>query len=112
MIFVEPKECVSSQEIAHFVAPEVKDEGAPILVFALPRIGMFIEMRAIKFRERVGVLWKMCRNPIHDHADAGAMTRIDEMAQLIWSSETAGRRVIVRHLITPRAFEGMLGDWE
>ena len=36
------------------------------------------------------------------------MARIDEMAQLIRSPEAAGRRVIVRHLIAPRAFEGML----
>ena len=38
------------------------------------------------------------------------MTGIDEMAQLVGSSETARRRVIIRHLVTPRAFERMLGD--
>ncbi len=110
MIFVEPEERVGGQKIAHFVAAEVENERAPILMLALPRIGVFVEIRAIKFRERVGILRKMRRHPIHDHADAGAMTRIDEMAQLIRSPKAAGRRVIVRHLITPRALEGMLGD--
>ena len=81
-------------------------------MFALPRIGMFVEIRAVKFREPVRVLRKMRRHPIHDHADAGVMTRIDEMAELVRSSEAAGRRVIVRHLISPRAFERMLGDRE
>ena len=38
------------------------------------------------------------------------MAFVDEMAELIGRSEPAGRRVIIRDLITPRAFERMLGD--
>ena len=110
MIFVEPEEGVGGQEIAHFVAPEIKNQRAPILVLALPRIGVFVEIGAVKFRQRVRVFREMRRHPVHEHANPGAMAGIDEMAQLIRSPEAARRRVIIRHLIAPRAFEGMLGD--
>ena len=110
MIFVEPEERVRDEEIAHFVAAEVENERAPILVLALARIGVLVEIRAVEFREAMRVLRKMRRHPIHDHADAGLMTAIDEMAELVRSSEAAGRRVITRHLITPRTFERMLRD--
>ena len=112
VIFVEPEERVGDEEIAHFVAAEIENQRAPILVLALPRIGVFVEIRAVKLREGMRVLRKMRRHPIHDHADAGAMAAIDEMPELVRRSEAAGRRVIVRDLITPRAFERMLGDRE
>ena len=110
MIFVEPEKRVRGQEIAHLVAPEIKNECAPVPVLTLPRIGVFVEIGAIKFRQRVGILGKMRRHPIHEHADPGAMTRIDEMPQFVRVPEPARRRVIVCHLIAPRTFEGMLGD--
>ena len=52
----------------------------------------------------------MRRHPIHDHADAGLMTFVDEMAEIIGRAEPARRRVIICDLITPRAFERMLGN--
>ena len=108
MIFVEPEKRVPDEEIAHFVAAEIENERAPILVLALARIHVFVEIRAVEFRERMRVLRKMRRHPIHDHADAGLMTSIDEMPELVRRSEPAGRRVVIRDLIAPRTFERML----
>ena len=98
------------QEIAHFVAAEVKNERAPILMLALARIHVLVEIGAVEFGQPVRVLREMRRHPIHDHADAGLMTFVDEMTELVRRSEAAGRRVIICDLITPRTFERMLRD--
>ena len=110
VIFIQPEERISDQEIAHFVAAQVENQRAPILVLALARIEVFIEIGPVEFRERMRVLRKMGRNPIDDHADAGLVKSIDEMPELIWRSKPAGRRIIIRDLISPRTFKRMLGN--
>ena len=109
MIFVEPEKRVGDEEIAHLVAAKIENERAPILVLALARVHVLVEIGAVEFGEPMGVLREMRRHPIHDHADAGLMAFIDEMAEVIWRAEAAGRRVIICDLITPRTFERMLG---
>ena len=71
---------------------------------------MLVKIRAVEFGQRMRVLGKMRRHPIHNHADTGLMTLVDEMPQLIGRAETACGREIICDLITPRAFERMLGD--
>ena len=79
-------------------------------MLALARIRVFVKIRPVEFGEGVDVFREMRRHPIHDDADAGLVTFIDEMAELVRGSEPAGGRVIIRDLITPGAFEGMLRD--
>ena len=110
VIFVEPEERVADKKIAHFVAAKIENERAPILLLALARVHVLVKIGAVEFGERVGVLWKMRGHPIHDHADAGLMTFVDEMAEVVRRTEPAGGRVIICDLITPRTFERMLGD--
>ena len=110
MIFVEPEKGVTDQKITDLVSPVVKNEGAPILVFALTRIHVLIQIGAVEFREPVCVLRKMSRHPIDDDADPSLMTLIDEMPQFVRCSEPARRRIIIGYLITPRAFKRMLSD--
>ncbi len=110
MIFVEPEKRIADQKIAHFAATEIKNERAPILMLALTRVQVLIEIGAVKFRERVRVFREMRRHPIHDHTDAGLVTLVDEVTQSIGRPKTARRRIIIRDLITPRAFKGMLGN--
>ena len=109
MIFVEPEKRVGDQEIAHFVAAIIKNERAPILVLALARIHVFVEIGAIELGQAVRIFWKMRRHPIHDHADADLMAFVDEVTKLIGCTEPARRRVIIRDLISPRAFKRMFG---
>src|SRR5205823_11285930 len=78
----------------------------PIWVHVLVKIG------AIEFSQRVSVFWKMRRHPIHDHADAGLMTFIDEITEFIRRTEPTGGRVIISDLITPGTFEGVLRNWQ
>src|SRR5260370_32984431 len=110
VIFVEPKKRVTDKKIADFVAAKIENERAPILLLALSRVHVFVEICAIEFGQRVSVLWKMRRHPIHDDADTGLVTFVGEMAEFIGRAEAAGRRVIICDLITPGTFEGMLGN--
>src|SRR5213596_3743166 len=71
VIFVEPEKRIADKKIADLVAAKIENERAPILVLALAWVHMLVEIGAIEFGERVRVLWKMCRHPVHDHADAG-----------------------------------------
>jgi hypothetical protein len=83
VILVEPEERVAGEEIPHLIAPEIKDERAPILMLALPRIHVLVEIRPVELREPMRIFRKVRRHPIHDHADARAMAPVDEIAQLI-----------------------------
>src|SRR2546430_12703858 len=38
VIFLEPPQRIGQQEIADLVAPVIEDQGAPVLMFPLPRI--------------------------------------------------------------------------
>jgi len=48
MVLFKPVQAVCDEEIANFIAAVVENKGAPIAMFSLPRIGMLIEMCAIK----------------------------------------------------------------
>src|SRR5438128_10797763 len=99
---------VRDEKIAEFIASEIKNERAPIGVLALTRIHVFVKIGAIEFSQTMRVFREMRRHPIHDHANAGLMTAVDKMAELVWFSEATGGRVIIGHLITPGTFEWML----
>src|ERR1700751_3408223 len=83
VIFVEPEERIADEKIAHFIAAKVKNQRAPILVLPLAWVEVFVKVGAVELGERMRVLWKMCRHPIHDYADTGLMTFIDEMAEVV-----------------------------
>ena len=110
MILVEPEKRVADQEIAHFVAAKIKNQRAPILMLALARVHVFVKVGPIEFGERVRIFREMRRHPIHDHADAGLVACVDEVAKFIGGAKTAGGRVVVCNLITPRAFERVFGN--
>src|SRR5204863_6092915 len=112
VILVEPEKRIPDKKIPHFIAAKIKNERAPVLLFTLARIHVFIEVRAIEFSQGVRILWKMRRHPIHDYADAGLMTFVDEVAKFVGRAEPAGGRVIICDLITPGTFKGMLRDWQ
>ena len=51
VILVQPEERVADQEIAHLVAAVVENQRAPILVLALARIHVLVQIGAVEFRE-------------------------------------------------------------
>src|SRR5438132_2597938 len=111
VILVEPEERIRDEKIADFIAPEIKNERAPIRLLALARVHVFVKIGAIEFGQTMRVFREMRRHPIHDHANTGLMTAVDKMAKLVRFSEATGGRIIVCYLINPGTFEGMLRHW-
>ena len=67
---IQPEQRAGKQERAHFVAPVVIDERAPVLVFALARVGVLVKVRAVEEGEAVPVFGEMRRHPVDDDARA------------------------------------------
>src|SRR3984893_1196899 len=110
MIFLQPKERVAVQIVSHLVSLVVEDQRSPILMLAFARVGVFIQMGAVKEGQPVAVLRKVSRHPIQKHADAAAMAVIDEIHELVGLAVPAPRRTVASCLIAPASVVGMLGD--
>src|SRR3954471_12555770 len=76
----------------------------------LPRIHVLIKIGAVEFSQTMRVLWKMSWHPVDDHANPGTMAGVDEMTQFVGISKSTRRRIVIRYLVTPRAFERVFRD--
>src|SRR6266496_2412736 len=82
VVLVEPKEGVRNQIVLDFVAAVIVNEGAPVGMRALSRVGVFVEMRAIELGEAVSVAREMRGSPIENDADAGLVAAVNEFHEL------------------------------
>ena len=101
MIAIEPKERVTDQKTLHFFAAVVENVAFPFRVIALPRIGMLVEMRAVKKCQAMFVAGKMRRHPVENDADAAPMQDIDQVHEVLRCAKVGRRRKITGNLITP-----------
>src|SRR5262249_29168081 len=107
-VAVKPKERVRQQEIRNLDASVVIDQGAPVEMTPLPRIGMLVKRSAVEASEPVGVVGGITRHPVEHDVASGAMAAIDQISKFRWASEAAGWSKQPGRLITPGAVEGML----
>jgi hypothetical protein len=107
VVLLEPEQRVRQQEVADLVAAVVEDQRAPVLVLALPRVFVLVERGAVEAREAVRILREVARHPVEQHADAGAVTRVDEVLEVVRVAVTAGRREEAGDLVAPRSAVGM-----
>ena len=84
MVFLQPEKSVCDKEVTYFAPTEVEDQRAPVAVFSLPRIGVFVKPGSVKFCQSKGVLGKMARNPVQNDSDPLLVATIDEMTK--WAS--------------------------
>ncbi len=108
VILVEPEQGIGHQEIAHFVASIVEDQGSPVGMLSLPRVGMLVQVRAVEIRKPVGVLGEVGRHPVDQHANAMLVAMIDKVHEVFRAAVATGRREIADRLISPTARERML----
>src|SRR5437667_8558402 len=101
MVFLKPEKSVCDQEVTYFGPTEVEDQRAPIAVFSLPRIGVFVKLCSIELSQSKGVLGEMPRNPVENDSNAFLVAAIDEMAELVRIAKTARRRIVTGDLVTP-----------
>jgi len=94
MEFVDPVQRIGDQEVAHFVAAEIENQCAPVLMLAATRVGVLIHGLPGKARQRPVVFREVRRHPVEQHADAGLVAGIDKGAKFVRRTETRGRRVI------------------
>ena len=107
MEFLEPVHGVCNEEVLDFVASEVKDVGAPVRVFALARVGVFVTGGAVETSECMCVLGEVCRNPVENHADFVLVAEINKVAELVGRAVAARGRVVTRDLVAPGFVERM-----
>src|SRR5262245_37878118 len=69
VIVVQPEERASKQEIRHLTPTIIENDRAPIGMFPLPRIRMFIQMRSVEVTQAMIVARKMSGHPIQDDAN-------------------------------------------
>ncbi len=110
VVMLEPEPGVRGEEGRDLGAPEIVDVGAPVLVEALARVGMLVEMGAVELAEAVGIEGEVARHPVEQDADAGLVRRVDELRKILGRAEAAGRRVERDRLVAPGPVERMLGD--
>ena len=104
-----PVQGIGHEKVAYFIAPKVKDIGAPVLLLTAARIRVLIAGLTIKFTEGEGVLREVRWDPVNDDADAGVVHSIDKRAQVIGISPSRAGGVVARDLIAPGSSKRMLG---
>ncbi len=76
-------------------------------MFALARIGVFVEGGAVETSETVGILREVGGDPVEDHPEAALVTAIHEVTELVGRAEAARRCEITAALVAPRSVEGI-----
>src|SRR5512135_185509 len=100
MVFVQPEQRVTDQEIAHFIPAVVEDVTMPFRMVPLPRVHVFIEVRPVKIHESMDVVRKMGWDPVEDHTDPLLVQAVDEMHEVLWRSVTACGSKIAGNLVS------------
>ena len=100
---LEPVQHVGNQEGADLAAGEVKLVRAPVGVNLVLK-----QHVAVKGGKAVGVGAKTAGHPIHDHADARLVARIDKVHELLRVAVARRGGIVAGRLVAPGAVEGML----
>src|SRR5688572_17668096 len=112
MVALAPEKRVGDEEISDFMAAEIENERAPILMRAFAWIFVFVKGGAVERGERPIIAREMCRHPIDDDADVVLVQVINEILEIIRRAEARGRRVEAGDLVSPTRIKGVLGDRE
>ena len=101
MIKIDPVKGVRDQKVFYFIFCVIEYLGAPVRMFSLSRISIFIKRFAVKIGQSVGILREMGGNPVENHADALFMHVVDKIHEILWASVAGCGSVIAGHLISP-----------
>ena len=100
---LEPVQYVGDQEGADLAAGEVKLVRAPVGVNLVLK-----QHVAVKGGKAVGVGAKPAGHPVHDHANARLVARIDKVHELLRVAVTRRGGIVTGCLVAPGAIEGVL----
>ena len=103
MEVLEPVQHVGDQEGADLAAGEIELVRAPVGVNLVLK-----QHVAVKGGKAVRVGAKTAGHPVHNHADARLVARIDKVHKLLRVAVARCGGVVAGRLVTPGAVEGML----
>ncbi len=98
---LQPVAGAGDEEVAHLVAPEVEDVGAPVGMLALAGVGVLVERRAVEAGERPVVLGEVRRDPVDDDADAPPVQVVDQRPEPVGVAVARGRGEVARRPGSP-----------
>src|SRR3546814_13656816 len=110
MVAIEPEKCVDVEKVPHLVAAVIVDQRIPVLVKALARVGVFIQVRSVETGETVRIGANVAWHPVEQEADAGPMAADDERGASLAPTEAAVRRTQPTAQVTHGPTNGKLGD--
>ncbi len=67
-------------------------------------------MRAVEVPQAMGVVGEVGRHPVENHAIAMTVHRVDEIGEIVRSTESPRRSEIPDWLVSPAPVEGVFGD--
>src|SRR5262245_62914678 len=102
MIVVEPEKRACEQEIRHLAPTIIENDRAPIRMFALARVRMFVQMRSVEETQAMIVARKMRGDPVQDHANPVLVAIVHKKREVVGISIPARWRKIPDRLIAPR----------
>ena len=79
-------------------------------MFAAAWVTVFIQFSAIKPGQGMRILGEVCRHPVKQDTDIVLVAIVNEKAEIIRLTETAGRRKVACRLVAPGSVQRMLGN--
>ena len=101
MILLQPEQRIGQEVVHHLRAAVIVDQGVPVLMEALARVGMLVERGAVEPGEAVRVGGEVAGHPVQQHTDPFLMAAVDEIGEVLGRAEAAGRRIESDRLVAP-----------
>ena len=109
-MLLQPVQGIGDQVVPDLGSGVVENQGVPVPVKPLARIGVLVERGAVEPREAVRVGGEVAGHPVENQTEARTMAGLDEVPELAEGAVADGRCVESDGLIAPGAVEGMLRD--
>jgi len=101
VILIQPEQSAGHQKAAHLVAAIVEDEGLPVRMKALARIGVLEQMCAVKVSQPVRVGREVRRHPVQNHADPLLVQIVHQVHEILGCAVARSGGKISRGLVAP-----------
>ncbi len=101
VILLKPEQGAADQKVFDFVAAQVKGVGAPALVLAEARIGMFEQGRAVEFCQTVAVFGEVAGHPVQNYSYPVLVAAIDKVHEILRRTVPRRGGIEAHHLVAP-----------
>ena len=107
MEFLYPEKRIGYEKVRHLMLAVIKYLCAPVRMFTLSRIRIFICTCSVKKSKTVCIFREMCRYPVKNYPNSFAVHIIHKIHKVLRSTVSGCRSIISGYLISPRAVKGI-----